>query len=868
MKCPQCEAENPSGSRYCSRCAAPLLRPDELRALETETFAGPAPELMRGQLFAQRYEVIEELGSGGMGRVYKVFDNKIQDTIALKLIRPELAARPKTIDRFRDEIRLARKITHKNICRMHDLNEEHGIPYISMEYVQGEDLKSVIRMMGSLSPAQGVFIGKQVCDGLAEAHRLGIVHRDLKPRNIMIDREGNARIMDFGLARSLEEKGITGGRMMVGTAEYSSPEQVKGEPTDSRSDIYSLGVILFEMVTGRLPFEGDSALSIAVKHKTELPPDPRKFNLKVPQALADVILKCLEKDKEKRYQTAQELSAVLGEMEKEFPSEERALRPRKPTVLSGISRSWAARRAILPALLVLILATAVVFLWHPWSGPSPPLLPAGKPILAVLNFANSTGDRDLDVWRSGLVWDLIAELRRATAKLTVLSADAVATHLGSLGLEKTSSYTSKNIQDVASRTGASHVLTANFFKDSSHFWVTYQLKEMRAGTVVGSERVEAEEGQDFIRLVRDLSRKILLDLEVQAPAPRDEVPTQSSRAYKYYSLGREAERKWKESDRAENLEAAISWYEKAAQEDLGFALPYWGLGDIYQSLFVNKRLAKLSGEDEFKKTCEYYEKAYDLDPDSAGTNAGLGWAYFLRGDNDTAYRYYRRAFELEPSDPAINENIGSFYRSIGLPEQAAACYTRAINSGGWEKTTFRWRARCQERLGRAEEAVADARRSLDLDPNDWEAELFYARMLINQKRLVEAEREIAIAEEFGGQDEGTRVSIRFSRALLRAARGEKEEALALVEPAEENPVYYSYLLSRVYAAVGLKDGAIENINLGIEKGFQETLDYFYEYPFLSTNDFFDNLRDDPRFVEILERQKKKYEEYLSKYGKL
>ena len=299
MKCPRCEHDNPSESRFCSNCASPLtphLEDDSL----TQTYEEPQSTLERGRLFAGRYEVIEELGSGGMGKVYKVYDTKIQEIVALKIIRPEIASRPKTLARFREEIRLARKISHKNICRMHDLNEAEGISFFTMEYVPGEDLKRIIRMVGRLHVGLAISIASQVCAGLAEAHRLGIIHRDLKPKNILIDYDGNVRIMDFGLARSLEEKGITGGSVMLGTAEYMSPEQAEGEKADNRSDIDSLGVILFEMVTGQTPFEGDSALSIALKHKSEPPPDPGKLNAAIPERLRKIILKCLEKTPEKR----------------------------------------------------------------------------------------------------------------------------------------------------------------------------------------------------------------------------------------------------------------------------------------------------------------------------------------------------------------------------------------------------------------------------------------------------------------------------------------------------------------------------------------------------------------------------------------
>ena len=180
-----------------------------------------------------------------MGRVYKVFDTEVQEKMALKLLHPDIAADERTIERFRNELKLARAISHRNVCRMFDLGREEGTYYITMEYISGEDLKSFIHRIGALPVGKAVSIGKQIAEGLSEAHRLGVVHRDLKPGNIMINREGNARIMDFGIARSLAARGITGAGVMIGTPEYMSPEQVDGKKADPRSDIYSLGIILF-----------------------------------------------------------------------------------------------------------------------------------------------------------------------------------------------------------------------------------------------------------------------------------------------------------------------------------------------------------------------------------------------------------------------------------------------------------------------------------------------------------------------------------------------------------------------------------------------------------------------------------------------
>src|SRR5512139_352143 len=211
MKCQKCQAENPSESSFCSKCGARIEPPTaEIPALKTETFQTAVRELTTGSTLAGRYQVIEELGRGGMGRVYKVFDTKIKEKIALKLIRPEVASDRDTIERFNNEIRLARRIGHRNVCKMFDLGEGEGAHFITMEYVHGEDLKSMIHMSGSLSLGMLLSVGRQVCDGLAEAHSLGIVHRDLKPQNIMIDKHGNAKIMDFGIARSVRDRGMTG----------------------------------------------------------------------------------------------------------------------------------------------------------------------------------------------------------------------------------------------------------------------------------------------------------------------------------------------------------------------------------------------------------------------------------------------------------------------------------------------------------------------------------------------------------------------------------------------------------------------------------------------------------------------------------
>jgi serine/threonine protein kinase len=351
--CPGCGTDNAPGSRFCSNCASPLKESGS-RTIKAATF-----EIARGDLFAGRYEIIESLGQGGMGKVYKVYDRKLSEVLALKLIRPEIGVNDKAIERFKNELKIARRITHRNICRMFDLGEQDYLHFITMEYVAGEDLKRFIRRAGTLSAGKAVNIAKQVGEGLAEAHRLGVIHRDLKPQNIMIDQDGNAKIMDFGIARFIDAEGMTGSGVMIGTPEYMSPEQAELKEVDRRADIYSLGIVLYEMTCGKVPFEGETPLSIAMKHKTEKARNVRELNALIPVGLAVLIAKCMEKLPANRYQTAEELLAELGRLEPDLGTGERIVPKKTSPGTKAIVQAAGKKKFLLPAIGVAVAAAAV-----------------------------------------------------------------------------------------------------------------------------------------------------------------------------------------------------------------------------------------------------------------------------------------------------------------------------------------------------------------------------------------------------------------------------------------------------------------------------------------------------------------------------
>src|SRR4029077_7864128 len=272
MQCPVCQADNPPSAATCEKCSTPFPLSDAtISPSEYGQAAGwsaavalsPSSEATAGQLkpgsmLGDRYEVLELLGQGGMGAVYKARDVELERLVALKLIRPDLASHPEILRRFKQELILAREVTHPNVIRIFDLGQASGVRYITMEYVEGRDLRALLREKGKLAPEEAVPVFQQIASALEAAHQAGVVHRDLKPQNIMVDKSGRVYVMDFGVARSMETPGMTQTGALMGTPEYMSPEQAKGMKVDARSDLFSLAIIFYEVRSGVSPFKADT----------------------------------------------------------------------------------------------------------------------------------------------------------------------------------------------------------------------------------------------------------------------------------------------------------------------------------------------------------------------------------------------------------------------------------------------------------------------------------------------------------------------------------------------------------------------------------------------------------------------------------
>ena len=730
IKCPQCQAENPSDSKYCKDCATALPHPAGIPGFPTRTIETARDELTTGTLFASRYQIVEELGGGGMGKVYRALDTKVGEEIALKVIKPEIAADKATVERFKNELKIARKIVHKSVGRVYDLNEEKGTFFITMEYVRGDDLKAFIRSSGQMAVGTSLRVARQVAEGLAEAHRLGVVHRDLKPSNIMIDRDGNARIMDFGIARLVGAKGITGGNVMIGTPEYMSPEQVEGKEAGPGSDLYSLGIVLFEMLTGRLPFEGDTPLSVAVKQKSEPPPAPRTLNPQIPEDLDRIILKCLEKSREKRYRSAEEILIDLARVEQSLPTTAHPLPVRKPLTSKEITVRLPSRKVWIPAAAVL-LALVAFLVWQF----IPEKAGAGRTI-AVIGFKNQTGDAGLDYLREAIPHLLITSLEQSK-RLRVTSWERMKDLLRNSGRDGAAIFDEEAGFEVCRKEGIEAVVLGSFVKAGETFATDVQVLDAANKHILKSASAKGDGIASILKSqIDEISRTIRRGIaappfKIEAPGRKIiDLTTSSMEAYNYYLRSREAHDNFFYAD-------ARKFAEKAVALDPTFALAYYAMSEAAVSLLdyparndalekaktysaratekerlfiearyagviernADKRLLLLrelvtkypddrDAHSEFGQFFSSYsrhpeaiaefEKAIAIDPKFGFALNQLGYAYAATGDFAKAAQSFERYAELNPGLPNPVDSIAEMNLFLGDLDKAAAKYKAAL----------------------------------------------------------------------------------------------------------------------------------------------------------------------------------------------
>jgi len=791
-KCPKCNADNPDTKQFCGDCGTPLPSIKDIEV--TETMETPKEELTTGSTFAGRYQIIEELGKGGMGRVYKVLDKEVNAKVALKLIKPEIASDKKTIERFRNELKVARDIAHKNVCRMYDLGKESGAYYITMEYVSGEDLRSFIRRAGIISTGKAISIAHQVCEGLLEAHRFGVVHRDLKPQNIMIDKEGNARIMDFGIARSLRAKGVTGSGMMIGTPEYMSPEQAEAKEVDNRTDIYSMGVILYEMLTGRLPFEGDTHLAIAMKHKAETPRSPKDLNPQIPDILCDIVLKCMEKEKKNRYQDVDEIKADLDETKKNLTTFESVIHRKKPETTTIPEMSW-------------------------------------KYSVAVLPFADISSQKDQAYFCDGMTDDIITKLTKLQ-ELKVISRTSAMRYKN----------TDKDIREIGKELNVNTILEGSVQKSGDYIRVNAQLINVEDGFHLWAETYDRELRNVFeiqSDLAENIAKALKTNLTIEEKQGLDKNPTDDLEAYNTYLVGRHF---WNMRTE-EGFQKSLELFQKAIKKDPTYALAYTGIADYFNLIGYYDLVPP---REAFPRAKEAAEKAIDLDETLAEAHASLATIQtWYEWDWTGAKSSFKRALELNPSYVTAHHWYSVWLGAMGRHDESIATAKRAQELDPTSHVISCTLGGMFMFARRYDEEIEELHRAMELDPTSyiphWYIVYPYAFKGLYDEAIAHAQKALSLS--------GMSSRMKGILSHAYACGGKKTEAKKLLNELIKlaKKKYHSpYGLALIYIELNEKDKALDFM----EKAYEEHDHWLYQIKVIES---VDSLRSEPRFKTLLKK---------------
>ena len=720
----------PSGSSRGTRGSAGSASSSRTGARSS---AGIYGVLEPGDELGERYRIEALLGQGGMGRVYKAYDRALDRTVALKVLQPELTSDPNAMQRFKQELLLASRISHKNILRIHDLGEADGVKFISMAYVEGQDLHHLLREQGKLPTARAQKIAEQLCEALDAAHSEGVVHRDLKPQNILMGKDDHVYVSDFGLAKSLESStaGMTRTGQFLGTPRYMAPEQVEAKPVDHRTDLYALGLILFEMVTGEDAFKGDSTLQIMYRRVKEKPPNPKQLNPEVPDNLARVTLRCLEREPDRRYPNAKEILADLrsGRATPAGRSVQLAL--------PELGKRW--WYVVASALAVLIMILAAPPIRHmifrseavgTGSAPPPgvPSLASGR-FVAVLPLQVLGDQAQLGYLAQGIEEALSAKLFQLK-DIRVTSPDAA---------ERTDQ--KQALPKIARALGANLLVQGVLQGAGDKIRIIVNLEDVANGKRLWSEEFNGVTGdlftledQIYTRLVPALSVSPTNDEIAKAEAR----PTESVAAYDLYLRGRSALRN---SQDPKNTQTALDYFGQALKKDSTFALAYAGIADASLRMYdatkdsfwtqkalgaaqqadqLNDKLPEVhvvlgsvySGTGKYTEAIAELKRALSLAPNSdeayrrlgqaelqSGQGAqaiqeflkatqvnpyywynqnALGNAYYQLGEYDKALSAYQQVTQIEPDNPVGYESIGDVYSQEGKYGQCIPAYQKAL----------------------------------------------------------------------------------------------------------------------------------------------------------------------------------------------
>jgi tetratricopeptide (TPR) repeat protein/predicted Ser/Thr protein kinase len=678
MQCPLCQADNPPSADRCGTCSTPLPFSDvtisgtaigQTEAWSVAVTPQPTSEaaskgqLEPGTLLGDRFEILQLLGQGGMGAVYKARDIELDRLVALKLIRPELASHPEILRRFKQELILARDVTHRNVIRIFDLGQAQGIKFITMEYVEGRDLRGVIHEKGKIAPDEAVPIVLQTAAALEAAHHAGVVHRDLKPQNIMVDKDGRVYVMDFGIARSLETPGMTQTGALMGTPEYMSPEQAKGEKVDARSDLFALGIIFYEMLTGISPFKAETAMAMMFKRTKERATPLSQLNIGVSGMLSDIVSKCLEIEPEQRYQSAR---AIIDDLEAW-----KAGAPRG-TIIPASRRiryapryqKWLAAGAAVGVLAVISYAFRDKL---PSASPGKPAAAVQPVSLAILPFHNASTDLTMD-WLGPSLAEMLRTDVGQSSSLRTVSSDRLHQILKDLHIPDNADFDPDTLKRLAEFSSADTLVWGRYVKLGEQIRIDATLLDLKRQRSMPLKS-EAPNEKQLLQSVAQLAQAIQQNLAL----PTDVIKELRSKSFRPSSESVEALREYNEGlelERQGNHLEAAKRFEASIQADPQFALAYSKLAQTYSNL---------RNDD---KATEFSRKAVDLSEKLPPQERYLIQANDAQVSNDNrkAIESYENLEKVSPDDVDVHFHLGGLYETTGAYDKARAEFAKVLAS--------------------------------------------------------------------------------------------------------------------------------------------------------------------------------------------